>query len=328
MEQQVRRGRLQGMAVIAIGAIILAILGLVLDITLLSLATTIVFYIALAQGWNVLGGYVGYLNLGTSAFIGVGAYTTGILANQLGWPPFATVPLAGLVAIGLALVLGGPSLRLRGAYFAIFTLIVGFVMQSVAYNLPITQGATGIFFTPPTEDPRLNLSIFYYAFLMIAFVVTLGVWILERSRLGHALRAVREDEDAAAVLGIDTTRLKMGAFVVGAFLAGITGSLYGYQLNYIEPAGMFDLGITISVVVMTILGGAGSWLGPVIGAPIVLALAEFLRVTIVNVEIFGYTVPEEVNRLVLGLVLVLVALFAPRGIVGLIHGTRQRRLGV
>jgi branched-chain amino acid transport system permease protein len=321
-------GRFGGALIILAGTVVLAILGLVLDISLLSLATTILFYVVLAQGWNVLGGYVGYLNLGTSAFIGVGAYTTGILWNELQWPPFLTLPLAGLVAVGLAFLVGRPTLRLRGAYFAIVTLIIAFVLQAVALNWSLTQGATGIFYTPPTDDPRVNESIFYYSFLALGFVITAATWMMERSRLGDALRAVREDEDAAAVLGINTTRLKMGAFVVGAFLAGIAGSLHGYRLSYIEPGGMFDLGVTINVVVMTILGGAGSWLGPVIGAPIVLALAEFLRVTVVHVDFFGYTVPQEINRLVLGLILVLVALFAPRGIMGLVRRTQRRRLGV
>jgi branched-chain amino acid transport system permease protein len=327
-QQSGRIGRYRGALVILIGAIVLAVLGLVLEISLLSLGTTILFYVVLAQGWNVLGGYVGYVNLGTSAFIGVGAYTTGILWNELQWPPFLTLPLAGLIAVALAFLVGRPTLRLRGAYFAILTLIIAFVLQAVALNWSITQGATGIFYTPPTDDPRGNELIFYFSFLLLALLITLGTWFMERSRVGDALRAVREDEDAAAVLGIDTTRLKMGAFVVGAFLAGIAGSLHGYRLSYIEPGGMFDLGITINVVVMTILGGAGSWLGPVIGAPIVLALAEFLRVTIVHVDILGYTVPQEVNRLILGAMLVLVALFAPRGIMGLIRRTGRRRLGV
>jgi len=328
MQQRTRSGNLAGIAAIGAGTVVLAVLGQTLDISLLSLSTTILFYIVVAQGWSILGGYVGYLNLGTSAFIGVGAYTTGILAHRAGWEPFATVPLAGLVAIGLAVALGRPSLRLRGSYFAIFTLITGFVLQNVAYNWSLTEGATGIFFTPPTDDPRVNETLFFYSFLALAAGITVGVWMLEHSRLGDALRAVREDEDAAAVLGIDTMRFKMGAFVVGGFLAGIAGSLYGYRLNYIEPGGMFDLGITISVVVMTILGGSGSWLGPVLGAPIVLALAEFLRVTVVHVSFFGYTVPQEVNRLVLGVILVVVALFAPRGIMGLVHRTGGRRLRV
>jgi branched-chain amino acid transport system permease protein len=292
------------------------------------LGTTILFYVVLAQGWGILGGYVGYLNLGTAAFIGVGAYTTGILVERAGWAPFATVPVAGLVAIGLAFVLGRPSLRLRGSYFAIFTLITGFVLQNVAYNWSLTGGAMGIFFSPPTDDPRANESIFFYTFLVLAAGATVAVWMVEHSRLGDALRAVREDEDAAAVLGIDTMRFKMGAFVAGGFLAGIAGSLQGYRLSYIEPGGLFDLGITISVVVMTILGGSGSWLGPVIGAPIVLALAELLRVTVVHVTFFGYTIPQEVNRLVLGLILVVVALFAPRGIMGIVRGAASRRLGV
>jgi branched-chain amino acid transport system permease protein len=325
MRARVPRGRVLG---VVIGAGVLAALAPFLDQSLLSLTTTMLLFVVLTQAWNILGGFVGYLNLGTAAFFGVGVYTVGMLAHHAGWHPFAAVPLGGLAAVLVALALAAPTLRLRGAYFAIMTLIITFIVQTIAFNWPLTMGAVGIFFRPPTTDPRLNETIFFAIYLVFAAALTIGVLVLEHSRVGDALRAVREDEDAAAVIGIDTTRVKTAAFVVGAAFTGIVGGIQGYRLNYIEPAGAFDVGLSINVVVMAVLGGAGSWIGPLIGAPAVLAIAEFFRVGIAHVDFFGQRIPIELNRLALGTIIVLLALFAPRGVVGIFRGVRGRRLGV
>ena len=323
-----RRPVLSRSAVLLLGAIALAVAAQLVDQSLLSLATTMLLFVTIVQAWNILGGFVGYLNLGTAAFFGVGSYTVGMLAYHLDWPPFLAVPVGGVTAVVVALVLAAPTLRLRGAYFAIMTLIITFIVQTVAFNWPPTLGAVGIFFTPPTSDPRLNETIFFGIYLALATAITLAVLLLEHSRLGDALRAVREDEDAAAVIGIDTTRLKVVAFVAGSAVMGVVGGVQGYRLNYIEPAGAFDVGLSINVVVMAILGGAGSWIGPIIGAPAVLAIAEFFRVVVANAEVLGQRVPIELNRFALGTIIVLLALFAPRGVVGLFRRVRGRSIRV
>jgi len=332
MAARVLRGRSASTRVLVAGviagAVTFGLLAQLLNQSLLSLATTILLYVVLVQGWNVLGGYVGYLNLGIAAFFGVGSYTVGMLWYHLGWPPFASAAVAGIVAVGVALLLAAPTLRLRGAYFAIMTLIVTFIVQTIALNWPATQGAIGIFLTPPTSDPRLNETIFFVIYLALATLLTIGVLVMERSRFGDALRAIREDEDAASIIGINTTRLKVIAFVVGAGFAGVVGGIQGYRLSYVEPTGAFDLGLSINVVVMAVLGGAGSWIGPLIGAPVVLALAELFRVAVTHVEVFGQSLPIELNRLALGTIIVLLALFAPRGVVGIFQRVRGRSLGV
>lgn len=327
-DARVRRSRRRAVTAILVGAGVIAVAAPFLDLSLLSLAATVLLFVTLAQAWNILGGFVGYLNLGTAAFFGVGAYTVGMLAHHLDMPPFAAVPVAGLTAVVVAVVLAAPTLRLRGAYFAIMTLIITFIVQTVAFNWPPTLGAVGIFLVPATPDPRLNELLFFSIYLVLAVVLTIGVLVLERSRLGDALRAIREDEDAASIIGIDTTRMKVRAFVAGAAFAGIVGGLQGYRLTYIEPAGAFDVGLSINVVVMAILGGAGSWIGPLIGAPVVLAIAEFFRVAAAHVEIYGQPIPLELNRLALGVIIVLLALFAPRGVVGIFRRARGRSLGV
>ena len=313
---------------IGIGGLLLAVVAQFLDQSLLSLTTTILLYVVLVQAWNILGGYVGYLNLGTAAFFGVGSYTVGMLTYHFGWPPFASAGVAGVTAVLVALALAAPTLRLRGAYFAIMTLIVTFILQTVALNWPATQGAIGIFLTPATPNPRLNEMIFFAIYLVLGVLLTMGVMVMERSRIGNALRAVREDEDAASVLGIDTTRVKTIAFVVGAGFAGVVGGIQGYRLSYVEPFGAFDIALSINVVVMAVLGGAGSWAGPLIGAPAVVALAELFRVAVTHVQVFGQTLPIELNRLGLGTIIILLALFAPRGVVGIFQRVRGRRVGV
>jgi len=307
----------------------LGVVGLTVEaLGLLSALTNVFLFVALAQAWNLLGGYAGYLNLGMAVFFGVGAYTTGILAHQLGWSPFATAPLAGVVAALWAAAVGVPSLRVRGAYFAILTMILGFLVQSLAYNAALTRGAMGIYVTPLPWGRRAVEQVFYFLFLGLAALATWGVARIERSTFGWALVAVREDEDAAEVLGVRTTRVKMAALLLGALLAGVAGGLYTQRIGYIEPTGTFSLDISIDVVLMTMVGGAGTWQGPVLGVPLVMLVAEALRVGVTKVAVFGTRVPVEFNRVIFGLVLIVIALWAREGLMGLLRPRRARRPGV
>jgi branched-chain amino acid transport system permease protein len=314
-----------GRALVAAVLAVLVMLGLRAELGLLTLLTTALMYVMIAQGWNVLGGYGGYLNLGMAAFFGIGAYTTAILFVRFGWSPFATLPLAGLASALLAMVVGLPSLRLRGSYFAILTLVIGFLIQTYALNSSLTQGAMGLFLDAPTSGPRRTEQVFFFVYLVLAVAVTVVVLFVERSKFGYALRAIREDEDAAEILGVQTTRVKMRALLLGAVIAGVAGGLYSYRIGYIEPGGIFALTLSIDVVLMTTVGGAGSWIGPVLGAPLIVVLADVLRVTVTRLQVFGASVPTEFNRVVLGLLLVGVALYAKRGIVGLFQRARGRR---
>jgi branched-chain amino acid transport system permease protein len=295
---------------------------------LLSTLTTVFLFVVLAQAWNLLGGYAGYLNLGMAVFFGVGAYTTGILAHRYGWPPLATAPLAGIAAVVWAAAVGIPSLRVRGPYFAILTMILGFLVQSLAYNAALTRGAMGIYVTPLPWDRHTVEQVFYFTYLALALVVTWGVAMVERSRFGYALVAIREDEDVAEILGVRTTRIKIGALLAGALLAGITGGLYTQRIGYIEPTGTFSLDISIDVVLMTMVGGAGTWQGPMIGVPLVMLLAELLRVGVTKVALFGTRVPVEFNRVVLGCALILIAIYAREGLMGVLRPVRARRVGI
>ncbi len=295
---------------------------------LLSTLTNILMFVVLAQGWNLLGGFGGYLNLGMGTFFGLGAYTSAIFFHHQGLSPFLTAPLGGIVAALAAAAVGIPSLRVRGPYFAILTLILGFLAQFWAFNAKVTRGALGIYVTQLSLDGRTMEQIFYFLYLALAVLATWVVARIERSKLGFALMAVREDEDAAEILGVRTTRVKMIGFLAGALMAGVVGGIHSQRIGYIEPSSVFSLDISIDVVLMTIVGGAGTWQGPILGVPLVMLVAETLRVGVTRVALFGTRFPAEFNRVVFGTILILIALFARHGLMGLVRPVRGRRLKV
>lgn len=279
------------------------------------IVTIVLMYAALAQGWNLLGGYAGYVNFGTVIFFGIGAYTTAITASTWHLNPLVTAPLAGLASAIVAAVIGIPTLRLRGGYFAIATFVLTLAVQALALILPITNGSQGKFV------PSINMSLdratrlFFVLFLGLTVLATLICWLVEHTRWQAALVAIREDEDAAEVLGVPTVRLKSTALVIGSVIAGVAGSFYAIQLFYIEPTGTFDFNVSLAVVVAAVIGGAGRWFGPLIGAVITQLLAQELFVHIQGVY----------NQLSYGALLVVVVLVAPRGLASLIRPPAGRR---
>jgi branched-chain amino acid transport system permease protein len=286
-------------------------------------------YIMLAQAWNILGGYAGYINFGLAAFYGVGAYSSAILASKFGFSGLVTVPLAGVITVIFALIIGVPSLRLRGPYFAILTLIIGFLTQALVFNLGfLTSGANGIFLKPLPFDSRSTEQIFFFVFLTLMVLTVITVYFIQHSKFGYALIAIREDEDPAEVLGVRTTDLKIRALLIGAFIAGVAGGIQAFRLSYIEPQGIFALEISIDVVLMTLVGGLGTWQGPLIGVPLVQLTAQLLRTGVTQLSIFGPTIPNEFNRVVFGIILVLIALYARDGVMGIFRKVRGRKFTV
>lgn len=275
----------------------------------------VLMYAAMAEGWNLLGGYGGYMNFGTVMFFGVGAYATA-MANA-GWHlnPLLTLPIAALAAATVGVVLGIPALRLRGGYFAIATFILTLAVQALVLVAGFTHGATGMFITGMTMNPVQATRLYFDLFLVLTVIATLVCWVLERTRWHSALVAIREDEDAANVLGVPVTQYKAVALVIGAAIAGAAGCLYATQTYYIEPTGTFDFSISLGVVVAAVLGGAGTWFGPLIGAVITQLIAQELFVHVQGVY----------NQLSYGALLIVVVLVAPRGLASLrIHRKTTR----
>lgn len=312
-----RSVRLIGLLLCVLGLIALVLYGAIgTKQGVLSLLGTVFLYVSITQAWNILGGYGGYLNFGTATFFGVGAYTTGVLFQYYGLSPFLTAPLAGLVAALLGIVIGIPTLRLRGAYFAIMTMIITFAIQILVFGLPFTQGAMGIFLPPLKLSPLALERLFYFVFLGLAAVVTLLVYAIENSNFGWALVAIREDEDAAEVIGVKTTMIKYIANAVATFIIGVIGGLYAQRIMYIDPTGSFSFDVSLNVVLMAVIGGAGTWQGPLIGAPLILVVADMLRVTFTS----------EVNRVIFSIVVILIALYLPHGVMGFATSLRQKFL--
>jgi branched-chain amino acid transport system permease protein len=300
-----------------------------LKLGIVTTLTTVLFYMLVAHGWNLLGGYGGYLNFGIVAFSGTGVYTAALLNNHLGWSMWFTLLPAALAAALVAVPVGLATLRLRGHYFAIFTLALTFLAIVIVLNTPALGGALGVYTEVDTSGgPRALAASFYYALLILVVIATAIAWLVEHSNFGYALRAIREDEDAAAVLGVRTFDVKLRALVLGAALAGLAGGVYAFQTGYIEPTGAFDLAVSLDIVLVCVIGGLGTWQGPVIGAAIVVLLEQWLRTTIPSLDPFGLEIPAEANRLVLGVLLIVFALFARRGIVGLVRQQRGRQISV
>jgi branched-chain amino acid transport system permease protein len=284
------------------------------NLGLLNICATTFMYVALTQGWNILGGYGGYLNFGMVTFFGVGAYTTALLFHFAQLPPLLTAPLGAFTAASLGFLIGIPTLRLRGPYFAVVTMIVTFAVQILVLDIPATQGALGIFLDPLPLAPVAVQRLFYFLFLAVALGVTVLVYAIEHSNFGWALVAIREDEDAAEIVGVRTAAVKTSANALSAGIAGIVGGIYAQQVLYLEPTGTFAFDISLNVVLMAVIGGAGTWAGPLIGAPLILFVADALRATVTS----------EVNRVIFSLIVIAIALFVPGGVMGFIASLRRR----
>lgn len=258
---------------------------------------------ALAESWNIIGGFTGYASFGNVAFFGIGAYTTGVLLTAAELPFAVALPAAGLLAMAFGAVIGMPILRLKGHYFAIATLGVAETAREIVYNLKITGGGTGLTM-PITKSPLP----FFYLMLGILLAATLVNWWISVSRFGYGLIAIREDEDAAAAMGINTALYKTVAFALSGAFAGLAGGVFAYWITFIDPEGVFKVIMTIQMIIMAVFGGMGTVVGPLLGALVLASVSEVLSTQLVSLaELFN------------GLIVILVVLFMPRGLVDVIR---------
>lgn len=259
-----------------------------------------------ASGLNIITGYAGYVSLGQGAFLGLGAYTTAILSNRVGADPFVWVPVAGLLTGIVAAFLGVVAMRARGHSFVILTIAFLFLMQLVATNWKsLTNGTGGLTLPIPTWSPEYANWPFYYALFAILAASLLMSWWIRRVKFGMGLIAIREDEDKAATVGVNTRAYKLLGFVASAVFVGMAGAVYGYYLTFIDPAGMFNILLSVQIILSLLLGGRATLWGPVLGAFIIEPMNE-----ITNNEFGG-----NMRLLIFGGLLALVVLFLPRGII-------------
>ncbi|HXO01406.1 MAG TPA: branched-chain amino acid ABC transporter permease [Stellaceae bacterium] len=286
-------------------------------------------YIVLSTAWNILGGYTGYTNFGTGAFFASGAYSSAVLHKLpallhavWGWtiPP---VPLPVMILVGgvvsgaMGLGTGYLTLRLRGVFFAIATLALSIVVQTLIVNWDFVGGSRGIYIIRPAMAPIYGSYIQYLFTLMTALAV-LAVGIarsIERSRLGLGFASIRDDELAAEASGVPTLRLKLIATTISGALMGMAGAPLPYYVTYLDPASSFNLAYAVNSVAMPVIGGMTSWIGPVIGAVLLGTIQQVATVTI----------SSALNLLIVGLLLIFFVIIAPNGIVGLVQSWRRKR---
>jgi len=271
----------------------------------------VVQYIVLGTAWNILGGYTGYVNFGITAFFAIGAYSTVVLhklAPVLPLPVMIVVGgvLAGIVGLGT----GYLTLRLRGVFFSIATLALAVVVQTLITNWDFVGGARGAYVLRPRTAPLIGGEYMQYLCLImlgLGVIVLVTARSIQRSALGYGFAAIRDDEGAAEASGVPTLRLKLIATTLSGAFMGMAGAPLPYYVTYLDPASGFSLNYAVNAIAMPLIGGTGSWLGPVVGAVLVGGLQEYLRVTI----------SSAVNVLVAGVLMVLFVIVAPQGIVGL-----------
>lgn len=271
-------------------------------------------YIVLATGWNILGGYTGYVNFGSAAFFALGVYTTVFLHKTYPLPVPLLMLLGGVVSGIVGLGTGYLTLRLRGAFFAIATLALAVVLQTLVINWTYLGGARGAYVIRPESAPLIGNYVHYLVLLMLALAVIAltTARVIERSRLGYGFAAIRDDELAAEACGVPTLRLKLIATTLSGALMGMAGAPLPYYIGYVQPSAVFGLDYAVNSIAMPMIGGTTSWIGPLVGAILLGTLQQVATVTI----------SSAVNLLFVGLLIIDCVIIAPNGIVGLVQGRR------
>lgn len=263
----------------------------------------IALFAALGLAWDLVGGYAGQLSLGHAAFFGIGAYGLALLTRKH-VPLWIAVFLAAVIATAFAAVIGRIMFRLRGPYFTLSTIAAAEVLRLLATNLDITEGAIGVA-TPALFSGRYFWRWFYLSAVVLATLTFLvNAWV-SQSRFGYYLMAIREDEDTASAVGIDTASYKNRSLLISAFVTALGGTLYASAFQFIIPDNVLTIDISLQMAIITMLGGAGTLLGPIVGAILLLSASEIFKNQF-----------KESHLLIYGILIVVVVLFLPEGVMG------------
>ena len=277
-----------------------------------TIAVFTLLFAAAATGWNIFSGYTGYIALGHAAYFGVGAYALAIMCQDWhipgGYIPFLLVPIAGLVAAGFAVPLGGIALRVRRHTFVVITIAMFFILQLLAYNLKsLTNGSTGLGLPIPTDWSGDFFNIpFYYVTLAVLLVAIAISWWVRHSKYGLGLLAIRDDEDRALGLGVKTGPSKLAAFVISALIVGMVGAIWAYFIESIYPPFAFDATFDVAIALMAFLGGLGTIVGPILGALLLEPTQQYFTLQ------FGQS---GYYLVIYGALFLVVILLLPQGVV-------------
>jgi branched-chain amino acid transport system permease protein len=293
---------------------------------------TVLQYIVLATAWNILGGYTGYVNFGSAAFFAVGAYSSVVLHKLLPLPVPFLIIIAGVVCGLIGFGMGYLTLRLRGAFFAIATLAMAVVLQTLITNWAYVGGSRGAYVIRPAKVDAswlgetistfitTTIATSYLQYLCLVMFVLAVIAIttaraIERSSLGYGFATIRDDELAAEASGVPTLKLKLIATTLSGAFMGMAGAPFPYYISFIQPSSAFGLEYAVNSIAMPMIGGTASWIGPLVGAILLGTLQQVATVTI----------SSAVNVLLVGVLLVTFVIVAPNGLVGLFKQTFMRK---
>ncbi len=300
--------------VVAVASVLLVSAPFLLPQYLVSLALITIFYAVLGEAWNLIGGFAGQLSLGNTVFLGIGAYTSMLLFLDIGLSPIVGMFVGVALSVGAAIGFGIVTIRLKGNFFAMATLGLTEVMLLVVQNLPsITRGEAGLAISPgnnPLDLEFAGYDGYYYLMLILLAATIIATILVLRSTHGFNLRAIGSDEILAESIGINTTREKVFAFVLSAIFTSIAGSFYVQYLRFITPETLFAPTLSLQIVLMPVIGGLGTLLGPIVGAAVFIPVQNF------TVSYLGSTV-GSLDLVVYAIILIIVVLFAPKGLVSL-----------
>ncbi|HBK07947.1 MAG TPA: branched-chain amino acid ABC transporter permease [Acetobacteraceae bacterium] len=276
-----------------------------------------------ASAWNLLGGYAGQVSVGHAVYFGAGAYASLVVYTELGWPPIAGAPIGVLVSMGISALVGTPTFRLRGHYFSMATIAAAELFRILAANWPLLGAAVGLM-GPPVPRSVWDLSFlspvpYHYLFLGVLIVLLALTWQMQRSRMGYYLAAIRGGDRAARSLGVPVLRYKLYALLLSAGFTSIAGSLYAVMVGFIDPDSALGIVISVKLLIIAALGGAGTLFGPLIGAMILIPLEETTN------AMFGGG-GTGITFIVYGAIIVLVARFQPGGVAAFWDKITTRRV--
>ncbi len=264
-----------------------------------------------ASAWNLLGGYAGQVSVGHAVYFGTGAYASLVVFTHLGWPPIAGAPIGVLVSMAISALVGTPTFRLRGHYFSMATIAAAELFHILAANWPLLGAAVGLM-GPPVPRSVWDLSFispvpYHYLFLAVLIVLLGLTWLMQRSRLGYYLAAIRGGDRAASSLGVPVLRYKLYALLLSAGFTSIAGSLYAVMVGFIDPDSGLSILVSVKMLIIAALGGAGTLFGPLVGAIILIPLEETTNAA------FGGN-GTGITFIIYGAIILLVARFQPGGV--------------
>ncbi|MDR3530979.1 MAG: branched-chain amino acid ABC transporter permease [Rhodopila sp.] len=308
---------------VVIGFLFIAAWPLVVqDVFLQRIGALVLLAAISASAWNLLGGYAGQVSVGHAVYFGAGAYASLVVYNELGWPPIAGAPVGVVVSMGISALAGTPTFRLRGHYFSMATIAAAELFRILAANWPLLGAAVGLM-GPPVPRSLWDLSLispipYHYLFLAVLVVLLALTWLMQRSRMGYYLAAIRGGDRAARSLGVPVLRYKLYALLLSAGFTSIAGSLYAVMVGFIDPDSALGILISVKLLIIAALGGAGTLFGPLVGAMILIPLEETTN------AMFGGG-GTGITFIVYGAIILLVARFQPGGVAAFWLAVTTRR---